>query len=54
MYEVTEQWNESNMGQLDKYETIRINLIHAHSCTNSTPKIIEQPDNLDSKPSDFK
>ncbi len=54
MYEVTEQWNLKTMGNLDEYETIRINLIHAHSCTDSKPKIIEKPDNLNSKPDNVK
>ncbi len=54
MYEVTEQWNKKTMGNLDEYETIRINLIHAHSCTDSKPEIIEKPDNLNSKPSNVK
>ncbi len=48
MYEVTEHWDKDTMGQLDKYETIRINLIHSHSCKGSTPKLIEKPDNLNS------
>lgn len=46
MYEITEQWAEDNMGDLDDYDIRSINVIHAHSCNNSIPELIEEPENL--------
>lgn len=46
MYQIVERWDKETIGDIDNYEQVRIELIHAHSCSGETPKLISEPDGL--------